>query len=145
ERKLGAHESRGERFTRIAEVPFTSERKRMSTLQQDHERGEVVLVTKGAPDVVLERCTSVLRGDDVVELTGALREQLLSDVESMTARAMRTMGVAFREVSGSEVPGASDGLVDAELAEPLEAGLTYLGTVGMIDPAREEAAEAVGQ
>ncbi len=145
ERKLGMHEHCDQRFSRITEVPFTSERKRMSTLQRDHERDQVVLVTKGAPDVVLDRCTSVRRGHDAVELTRALRDQLLTDVEEMGGRALRTMGVAFREVADSEAPGASDDLVDAELAEPLEEGLTYLGTVGMIDPAREEAADAVAR
>ncbi|AQP45554.1 cation-translocating P-type ATPase [Tessaracoccus flavus] len=142
ERKLGVHDRRDNRFTRLAEVPFTSDRKRMSTLQRDHDRDEVVLVTKGAPDVVLERCTSVLCGDDVVPLTDELRAQLSADIEEMSGQAMRTMGVALREVDAGDVPD-DKGVADAERAEDLETELTYLGAVGMIDPAREEAADAV--
>ena len=70
ERKLGVTERRVQRFARVAEIPFTSERKRMSTIEKDHEQGDsLVLITKGAPDVLLERGTRVRMGTDVMELT----------------------------------------------------------------------------
>src|SRR5690606_8280779 len=85
ERKLGLHERRARRFERVGEIPFTSERKMMSTLEIDHEHaGERVLVSKGAPDVLLERCTRARVGLDVVPLDDALRRRILADVESMT-------------------------------------------------------------
>src|SRR5690606_9366908 len=63
ERKLGAHERRGRRFGFVREIPFTSERKMMSTIQVDHEHGdERVLIAKGAPDVLLGRCSHVRVG-----------------------------------------------------------------------------------
>jgi magnesium-transporting ATPase (P-type) len=69
ERKLGVTERRVQRFERVAEIPFTSERKRMSTIEKDHEQGDsLVLISKGTPDVLLGRCTRARIGTDVVEL-----------------------------------------------------------------------------
>ena len=63
ERKLGVTERRERRFDRVREIPFTSERKMMSTIEVDHEHDDdVVVISKGAPDVLLERCTRVRAG-----------------------------------------------------------------------------------
>src|SRR5690606_31293003 len=85
ERKLGAAERRARRFERVAEIPFTSERKMMSTIEIDHEHGgQRVLVSKGAPDVLLERCTRLRRGMEVLALDDAWRERILRDVDALT-------------------------------------------------------------
>ncbi len=85
ERKLGVTERRARRFERVAEIPFTSERKRMSTIEKDHEQGDsLVLITKGAPDVLLERCTRARTGTDVVELTEQIRQRILADVAELS-------------------------------------------------------------
>ena len=132
ERKLGVTERRVRRFERVAEIPFTSERKRMSTIEKDHEQGgSLVLITKGAPDVLLGRCTRVRVGTDVVELTDEIRQRILADVAELSGDALRTLAVAYRP------------LVEGEAAEPsedLEQDLIFVGTVGIIDPPRPEAA-----
>ncbi|HEX5908127.1 MAG TPA: HAD-IC family P-type ATPase, partial [Propionibacteriaceae bacterium] len=88
ERKLGVTERRLRRFERVAEIPFTSERKRMSTIEKDHEHGDqLVLITKGAPDVLLGRCTRARIGDDVVELTDKIRHRVLGDVAALSGEA----------------------------------------------------------
>ena len=150
ERKMGLTERRVRRFTRVGEAPFTSERKRMSTVQLDHEHGDQpVLITKGAPDVVLERCTSYRVGMRTLPLDAAARARVLAEVEQLSGRAMRTIGVAYRPLvdpDGTLVLDAAyleGGGVPAEVAEGLESDLTFVGTVGMIDPAREEAGAAV--
>ncbi|HEX2199017.1 MAG TPA: cation-translocating P-type ATPase [Burkholderiales bacterium] len=134
ERKLGIAERRRRRFERVAELAFTSERKMMSTVVLDHERGdERVLISKGAPDVLLERCTRVRVGMEVVPLTAERRARAAADVERMTGEALRTLAVAYRPLAPHEDPAGED----------LERDLIFVGTVGIIDPPREEAALAI--
>jgi P-type Ca2+ transporter type 2C len=135
EHKLGIVDIRTERFTRVAEVPFTSERKMMSTLESDADReGKVAVVTKGAPDVLLGRCTHILSGTDAIPLDDATRARVLTDVERLSAQAYRTLAVALTPLEVTEVP---------EPGEHVEHGLVYAGMVGIIDPPRSEAAAAV--
>jgi len=138
ERKLGAGtvtQRRVRRFERVGEIPFTSERKLMTTVERDHEHGDaLVAITKGAPDVLLGRCTRVRVGLEVVALDEAMRARLLADVDTLTDAALRTLAVAYRPLAPGE---------DAAAAEALERELIFVGTVGMIDPPREEAAVAI--
>jgi Ca2+-transporting ATPase len=135
EHKLGATGRRERRFKRIGEIPFTSERKLMSTIELDHEHGDaVVVITKGAPDVLLDRCTRARVGAEVVGLDDTLRGRLLADVDTLSDAALRTLAVAYRPLSAGEDPRA---------AESLERNLIFVGTVGIIDPPREEAAVAI--
>ena len=137
ERKLGATGRRKQRFERIAEVPFTSDRKMMSTVERDNQNGgERIVVTKGAPDVLLERCNRARVGMEVVPLDDALRARALADVERLSDAALRTLAVAYRPLAPDE---------DANAAERLEHDLIFVGTVGIIDPPREEAAVAIGE
>jgi magnesium-transporting ATPase (P-type) len=135
ERKLGITERRERRFKRVGEIPFTSERKMMSTIELDREHDdERVLITKGAPDVLLERCTRARVGMGLVELDDALRRRILADVDTLTEAALRTLAVAYRPLGPGEDPQA---------AESLEENLIFVGTAGIIDPPREEAAIAI--
>ena len=135
ERKLGVTERRERRFERIGEIPFTSERKIMSTIEIDHEHDDdVVLITKGAPDVLLERCTRVRVGTDLVDLDDAWRARLLADVDTLSDAALRTLAVAYRPLAPGE---------DTQATESLERDLVFVGTVGIIDPPREEVAVAI--
>lgn len=135
ERKLGLTGRRERRFERIGEIPFTSERKMMSTIERDHEHGdEVVLITKGAPDVLLDRCTRARVGMDAVVLDATLRARILADVETLSDAALRTLAVAYRPLGPEEDPLITEGL---------ERDLVFVGTVGIIDPPREEAAVAI--
>jgi magnesium-transporting ATPase (P-type)/copper chaperone CopZ len=135
ERKLGATERRERRFKRIGEIPFTSERKMMSTIEIDHEHGdEVVLIAKGAPDVLLERCTRVRVGMQLVDLDDARRARILADVDTLSDAALRTLAVAYRPLAPGE---------DAHVTQSLERDLVFVGTVGIIDPPREAAVVAI--
>ncbi len=125
-------------FERIGEVPFSSERKMMSTA---HARGDEVLVlSKGAPDVLLDRCDRVLVGDDAVALDDDRRRAILGDVERLSSEAFRTLGVAFRPAPELAPSGA-----DEALGEAHEQELVFVGVVGIIDPPRPEAAAAIGE
>ncbi len=143
-RKLGGSDwpaTRKERYERIGEIPFTSQRKMMSVLEVDHGHADTrMLFTKGAPDVLLAHCTQVLLGREAVPLDDAMRTRILADVESMTSAALRTLGVARRTLaSGVQIPDGE------QESSRLEQDLTYLGTVGITDPPRAEAALAIGQ
>ncbi|WP_424139964.1 cation-translocating P-type ATPase [Roseomonas chloroacetimidivorans] len=127
------------RFARIAEVPFSSERKLMSTVHSDAERQERLLAfTKGAPDVLLERCTHELVGEETRPLTAERRAAIVKSNEELASEALRTLGVAFRSL-----PRKPDG--QEVLDERVEQDLVFLGLIGMIDPPREEAKEAVAR
>lgn len=137
ERKLGVEDRRQRRFERISEIPFSSERKMMSTIERDHEHGgERILITKGAPDVLMGHCNRIRVGMDVVPFDEAQRAHAHADVERLSDEALRTLAVAYRPLGADEDPQAS---------EKLEHDLIFVGTVGIIDPPREEAAVAIAE
>ena len=147
EAKLGVTDVRRARFERVGEVPFTSERKLMSTLEADVEReGRIDVVTKGAPDVLLVRCTHERVGGEVQRLTDARRTQIAADVERLADLALRTLAVAYRPLPDVEPPPPSVSDDEAvESWEGLERDLVYLGMAGIIDPPRSEARVAIGE
>jgi P-type Ca2+ transporter type 2C len=131
----GLAEARRSRFERVGEVPFTSERKLMSTLHSDVERrGGIAVVTKGAPDVLLPRCTEERVAGRVRPLTELRRREVLASVERLGDLALRTLAVAYRRLPATERPPEG---------ESVERELVYLGLVGLIDPPRPEARQAI--
>jgi Ca2+-transporting ATPase len=128
-----------DRFRRVGEVPFTSERKLMSALEEDAQQGRVGVATKGAPDVLLARCTQERVGDAAQPLDDDRRRQILATVDALADRAFRTLGTAYRPLPG----GLPDRPEDA--AEDLERELIFAGVVGIIDPPRAEARLAIGE
>jgi len=140
ERKAQLTGERESRFERVAELPFTSERKLMSTIARDQARpGQYLLVTKGAPDVLIERCRNEQAGERVVLLADEGRERIRQQVDALSDRALRTLAVAYRLLPGGQVPDTSRAGIESEL----ERDLVFVGVVGMIDPPRPEAAAAV--
>ncbi|HEY5151380.1 MAG TPA: cation-translocating P-type ATPase [Mycobacterium sp.] len=132
--KLVGAVDRARQFERRGEIPFTSERKMMSTLVAGGDEGTAV-VAKGAPDVLLQRCIAVQVGDQVIPLDAGRRATALAAVEELSAQAFRTLGVAYRWVDDTDTCDRLD------VAD--EQNLTYVGVVGIIDPPRPEVAEAV--
>lgn len=115
-----------QQMPRIGEIPFDSERKMMTTLHEDI-RGKRVSYTKGAPDIVLKRCTYIKIQGREERLTPARKREVENVLEKLSAEALRTLAVAMYRGTG----------------EPKEERLTFLGLVGMRDPVRPEAVEAV--
>jgi Ca2+-transporting ATPase len=128
-----------QRFARVGEVPFSAERKLMSTVHTDAESaGRVFVFTKGAPDVLLLRCTHELVGDAHRPLSEERRRQILSQNDLLADRALRTLGVAFRVLSEGT---AAAGRIGAHV----ECDLVFAGLIGMLDPPREEVRAAVAR
>ena len=124
-----------EKYPRIGEAPFDSGRKMMSTMHRTPEGG-ILQFTKGAPDEVLQRCTSVWKDGAAVPLTEDLREEILAANKAMADQALRVLCGAQRV--WPQAPA------DYE-AQTLEQELCYLGLSGMIDPIRPEVKAAIAQ
>lgn len=132
-------------WRRLDELPFSSERKRMSVLFAPPE-APTRLVTKGAPDVVLGLCERVRTAEGDVELTAQARERLEAGIETLAGQAYRTLAVAEKEVPAATPAQAEERTAPAGgIAESDERGLTLVGIAAMIDPPRPEAAQAIAQ
>ena len=121
-------------FARIGEIPFTSERKLMSTVQHDPATGDRLLVTKGAPDVLLALCTAEQVAGRTRPLTAERRAQIAQQVDGLGDLALRTLAVAHRPLADDE---------DLDERPEAERDLIHLGVVGIIDPPRTEALHAI--
>lgn len=119
-------------YKRENEFPFDSQRKRMSVIAA-HQGGKTVFV-KGAPDMLLERCSYILWEGKVVPFTGTLRSKVQAANEEMARRALRVLGLAYRELRAQENAGNQ---------EAVESQLVFVGLTGMIDPPRREVREAI--
>jgi P-type Ca2+ transporter type 2C len=141
-RKCGLSEAAlDKRLPRVGEVPFSSERKLMSTIHRDTEQEHAGIVfTKGAPDILLARCAFELVGKERGPLTGPRREEILQTNEALAGEALRTLGVAARWLEEDALAKHA-----ARPDEQVEQGLVFAGLIGMIDPPRPEATAAVAR
>jgi len=131
--KAGFEEKELEKnFPRIAEVPFTSERKRMTTVHSTPD-GEHVAYMKGAPEIVLERSSYILEEGEEKKLTKAKRKKILDTNEKFASDALRVLAMAYRKLP--ETLGEFN-------EKTVEDGMVFVGLEGMIDPPREEATKA---
>lgn len=137
--RKGGVETLGARFPRVAEVPFSSERKLMSTVHREVGRKEELIVfTKGAPEVVLGRCSHELVGQYSNQLTEARRRDILQTNDTLAGEALRALGVAYRSLPATALEGDT-------ADDRIEHDLVFLGLIGMIDPPRAEAKQAVAR
>lgn len=141
-------------FDRVAEIPFTSERKRMSVITRNAtDAGKLTVFAKGAPDVLLSYCDRIYVNGAIRKLTEGDRQDILDTVERLSREAYRTLGEAFRPLetdSLAQIPGirtnsAGDISDISEQAEAIEAHLVWCGMVGIIDPPRTEVRDAVAE
>ncbi len=117
---------------RIFEIPLDSERKRMTTVNEFN--GDRYVLTKGAPEIIIERCNMVEEDGELSQITNENRIEVLDDLKEMTSEALRVLALAYRKL------GSEEGFEDKD---GLEKDLIYVGLVGMMDPPRKEAKEAV--
>jgi Ca2+-transporting ATPase len=130
-----------QKLPRVGEVPFSSERKLMSTIHRDGE-GQTggMLFTKGAPDILLSKCSFELVGGDERPLVPTRRAEILATSEGLADQALRTLGVAGRLLTKD--------MLDDHAARPgehIERDLVFVGLIGIIDPPRPEARDAVAR
>ena len=116
---------------RVEELPFSSERKRMTTVHQ-MEDGKTTACMKGAPEVLIGTCSHILEDSGIRALTAKDKEQIMRVSEEMAQDALRVLGVAYRDLI--ETCECSE--------ESMENNMIFLGLVGMMDPPRDEVIEA---
>lgn len=118
-----------ESFPRIDELPFDSDRKLMSTVHKINE--ESLLLTKGGPDIVFSRCSSVLIDGKVVPMTAEIKQRLQEQNEEFSKRALRVLAFAYKPIAHQTLTFED------------EDALIFTGLLAMIDPPREEVKQAV--
>ncbi|MFH1173924.1 MAG: cation-translocating P-type ATPase [archaeon] len=123
-----------ETLSRIEEFPFNSTRKMMSVIYEDKRTGKREAYVKGAPDIILNKCTHVLMHGKIVPLTSRLKRVLLAKNEDFAGQALRVLALAYKPVKKGKYK-----------VDLVEKDLICIGLVGMIDPPREEVKDAVQQ
>ena len=139
------------RYTRVGEIPFTSERKRMSIIAKDStDSDKLTVFAKGAPDVLLSYCTRIRVGGQVRKLTEGDRQSILATVERLSSEAYRTLGEACRPLETGSLADVRckrqrcrPGVRHRRSAEAIETDLIWNGMVGIIDPPRTEVRDSV--
>ncbi|MDV9719986.1 calcium-translocating P-type ATPase, PMCA-type [Clostridioides difficile] len=125
----------------VAQNPFTSDSKRMtSVIGQDNHH---VLLSKGAPEVLLELCSHIQRGKDIVPLTENIKHEILEEIKKLQIKSMRTLGFAYKEISQAEEEAAVTAESDAMNVSAMENNLVFSGFVGIRDPLRKDVIESV--
>ena len=123
-----------QKMKRVEELPFDSDRKLMTTIHDDTDHFKIF--TKGAVDVILNRCTKVRIGSEIKELTEEMKQEIKDVNEDMSKKALRVIALAYKEEKN----------IPTELtSEAVENNLIFVGMEGMIDPPREEAKVAVAK
>lgn len=126
-KRLGVSDSNERRaFPKIAELPFDSKRKLMSVMVSYY--GKKRVVTKGAAEILLKKCTHYIEDGKMQELTESQRKKILVNVSKMGEKALRVIAVAYKDTQSFQIS---------------ENGLVFVGLIGMIDPPRPEVREAV--
>jgi len=117
--------------TRVFEVPFSSERKRMTTIHASE--GKRIAYMKGAPEVILERCSKIVLDGEVQSFTKENQDKHFKVTEALSLQALRNLAFAYKELpSGTE-----------EFGEEMEEGFVFVGIMSMIDPPRPEVKDAI--
>ena len=120
-------------YPRIGEAPFDSERKMMSTVHKSEKEG-IIQYTKGACEMLIEKCTAYLKGNEVVPMTEEFKQEIKVQIKNFADKAYRTLGAAYKKYDKEPK--------DFEI-DTLENDLIFIGFVGMIDPCRPEVYEAI--
>jgi Ca2+-transporting ATPase len=142
------HDELQKTFPRVNEIPFDSERKRMTTIHalDGHDHGGLspvrpvpsgagyIAVVKGAPDLVLDRCSGLQTDSGSVAMTSEMKETVLEANAAMARQALRVLAVAYKPLE--EIP-------EEPKPDAMEQDLVFVGLQGMIDPARPEVLPAV--
>lgn len=134
--KLGLKcEEQAENYPRVGDLPFDSDRKMMTTFNSGFDDIDVMALTKGAPDIILDRCTRYLSAKGEVTMTEELKKQVLKTNSAFASTALRVLAFAMKPMTDVP-PSGTDPLT-------VEQDLTFIGLMGMIDPARPEARDAI--
>lgn len=131
--KAGITQNRLSSYHRIDELPFDSDRKCMSVICKNSS-GETFVFTKGAPDMIIDKCSRIMTSRGIVKLDDMTKRTITKINDEMANNALRVMGLAYRKLEAGTYKSQSGNL---------ERDLVFVGLMGMIDPPRKEAIVAV--
>lgn len=123
-RKIGLHDRE---LPRVSEVPFSSDRKLMTTIHHKGKSKGFLVATKGATEILLSRCSTILINDKQEKLTPELKKQIIAQNETMSKDSLRVLGFAYKNITTK--PASN---------KHIETDLTFVGLQGMMDPPRKE-------
>lgn len=121
-------------YPRVEELPFDSNRKMMTTIHENFPSSKYTALTKGAPDIIIDRCESIYIDGKILPFSDKLKKEVLKTNSEFSKDALRVLALTFKEY---------ETLPDEITSEELEKAMVFVGLVGMIDPPREEAKEAI--
>ena len=124
----------------VSQKPFSSELKRMTTIIREND--DYILLSKGAPEIILNRCSYIQKENKVMELTSEVKNEILMEIEKLQIKSMRALGFAYKKIEASSLEAAAETLNDASFEES-DDGLVFTGFVGIRDPLREDVKESV--
>ncbi len=134
--KLGlTSDEQSENYPRVGDLPFDSDRKMMTTFHSGFDKADVLALTKGAPDIILDRCVNILTSKGEMPMTDEIRKRILKTNSTFATSALRVLAFATKRMDNVP-PAGTDPL-------SIENDLTFVGLMGMIDPARPEARDAI--
>src|SRR3989344_1014305 len=142
-RKAKLEENFMQKFKIISELPFDSERKRMSVIANNLGNKKLEAYVKGAPDLMLEKCSRILANGKIKKLNPADRKNILKMNEAFASSALRVLAFAYKELP-KEKPGKKQGENAFEI-EKVETDLVFVGLVGMIDTERGEVGDSIAK
>jgi Ca2+-transporting ATPase len=123
-----------DKYPRIQEIPFDASRKMMTTFHKGYFEDKITAITKGAPDLLIQKCSHILLNGEVVPFTEELKKKVLDTNINFSKQALRVLAVAYK---------VFDKLPDNLDPENIEKDMIFVGLSGMIDPLRPEAKEAI--
>lgn len=124
------------KYPRIEEIPFDSDRKMMTTFHKNYLPNKIISFTKGAPDIIVNKCNKISLGDKILDFDTKLQEEVLKVNSVFSKDALRVLAFAYKEYSD---------LPDNISSDSCEMDMTFIGLVAMIDPARPEAKDAIAK
>jgi len=125
-----------EKSKRVLEIPFSSERKMMSVIVVDGDG--YLMCTKGAPEILLAKCSKILSNDGVGELSDEIQTQIGEKNKELSQKALRNLGLAYKRLTKEEFES-----INKDEPEKAEQDLVFMGIQGMIDPARDDVKQLI--
>ena len=127
----------------ISQKPFTSDTKRMSSLIDNGD--STLLLTKGAPEVLLDLCSFVQKGENIIPITEEIKKDILKEIEKLQVKSMRTLGFAYKKIGSSAKEAEAAITIESETLDISleENNLVFSGFVGIRDPLRSDVVESV--
>ena len=122
------------KFPRIREIPFTPERKMMTTIHQNLDNNTLEAYIKGACEIVLARCIKILVDSNDLSMSNEMKGRILAANNEMAKKGLRVLALAYKDMQESSSP-----------QENIENNLMFLGLVGIMDPPRKEAIDSIAQ